>query len=76
MVGDELVERADPVQALRETTARQLLAVLVHQMDVAMILRPIATLNTAIDSRFGRFVLEPENPGGDLLDQYSRHDTP
>ena len=41
-----------------------------------MILRPIATLNTAIDSRFGRFVLEPENPGGDLLDQYSRHDTP
>ena len=43
MVGDELVERADPVQALRETTARQLLAVLVHQMDVVMILRPIVT---------------------------------
>lgn len=71
VVGDELVEHPDPVETLGQPAARELLAVVVHQMDVVMILSPIVAHEHCHQLSLRSVATSQETPGGDLMDQCS-----
>ncbi len=77
VIGDELMERANPRKSLRQSSSRELLAALVHQMNVVMIFCPVVT----DEQHPGRlpspwWFASRRATSGDLMDQCSEHDTP
>jgi hypothetical protein len=77
MSGDDLMERADPRQSLRQPPTRQRLASFVHQMHIVMIFCPVVPdeqHRVVSPSRVS--VASRRATSGDLMNQCSRHDTP
>jgi hypothetical protein len=78
MVGDQRVQRRDPLHPFREAAPHQPPPLIVLQFDVVMGLRPVVAeeQHPVLLALELLPVASLEETSGDLMDQCSRHDIP